>query len=109
MKINMNAKRENQMKIEDFPKAEIIGLKAKVTGSKNKDLIGITGKIIDETKKTLTIESGTKKIMIIKNDSKLEIETRNGVTIEIEGDLLYGRPEERIKKKLPKKWDLIKK
>ena len=58
-------------------KKDIIGAKigsyVEITNSKNKNLIGIKGKIIDETKNTIKIETKNKIITIIKN----QVETKN--------------------------------
>jgi ribonuclease P protein subunit POP4 len=50
------------MNIKDIVKIELIGLNVKIIDAKNKSLIGITGKIIDETKNLLFIETQHKKI-----------------------------------------------
>jgi ribonuclease P protein subunit POP4 len=70
----------------------LIGEEAEITQSGNKTLVGIKGKIINETKETLTIKTteGTKKT--IKNTITIRI---NGQ--EISGKTLIGRQEERIK------------
>ena len=73
-------------------KEELIGLNITVINSKNKSNIGLTGKIIDETKNTITIKikGSTKKI--IKNNVELEIDGK-----KIDGKKLAVRPEERLK------------
>ena len=73
-----------------------IGLNVIVTKSKNKANIGIEGKIIDETKNTITIKDkkGTKK-MILK--SNVELKEKSNCLI-IDGKSLFGKIEERIKK-----------
>jgi len=73
-------------------KEELIGLNITVINSKNKSNIGLTGKIIDETKNTITIKikGSTKKI--IKNNVELDIDGK-----KIEGKKLAVRPEERLK------------
>jgi ribonuclease P protein subunit POP4 len=77
---------------------ELIGLKVEIAESKNKSLIGIKGKIIDETKNLITIEMDnkiTKKI--IKDQVTLNLKLKDH-TVQVKGQLLVGRPEERIKK-----------
>ena len=73
-------------------KEELIGLNITVINSRNKSNIGLAGKIIDETKNTITIKikGSTKKIM--KNDVELDIDGK-----KIEGKKLAVRPEERLK------------
>ncbi|MBI2670735.1 ribonuclease P protein subunit [Candidatus Woesearchaeota archaeon] len=78
-------------------KHEFIGLNIEIISSKNPSLIGMNGKIIDETKFTFKIKTqyGIKKI--IKNQVKMLIKINNN-KIEIDGNKLIGRAEERLKK-----------
>ena len=76
------------MNIKDIVKMELIGLNVKIIDAKNKSLIGITGKIIDETKNILFIETQDKKIKkIIKNQVKILLEYQNK-KYEIKGEIL---------------------
>ena len=78
---------------------ELIGVHAEVVESSNKDNVGISGKIVDETQKTLTIKTakGLKKIQKSVVTLKLMFD---GYTVLVRGKALYGRPEDRIKKKI---------
>lgn len=73
-------------------KAELIGLNAEITDSKNRSNIGIRGKITDETKNTLKIGAKT----ILKKDAKITFEVNNQ-KITIEGKNIMKSPEERLK------------
>jgi len=86
---------------------ELIGLDAQVGSSRDLSKKGVCGKIIDETQKTITIRTDKKETIIAKKECKFMIKIPSGETVEVDGSLLYGRPEERIKKKLPKKWCVI--
>ena len=71
---------------------ELIGETIEVVGSTNKSLVGFKGKVVDETK----------NMIIIKNEKMKKI-MKNQVTIKlngnlIDGKLLVGRPEDRLKK-----------
>ncbi|MFA4819721.1 MAG: ribonuclease P protein component 1 [Candidatus Aenigmatarchaeota archaeon] len=77
---------------------ELIGLKCRVTDSKNKSQIGIEGKIIDETIKTIVI--GDKRVQ--KKDAVFMV-SLSGKNVYIDGNAIIARPEDRIKKKI-KKW-----
>ncbi len=78
---------------------ELIGVHAEVTESSNKDSVGISGKIVDETQKTLMIRTskGLKKIQKSSVTLKLMFD---GYIVLVRGKSLYGRPEDRIKKKI---------
>ena len=81
---------------------EFIGLKVHVTNEKNKSL-DLKGTIIDETKNTIRIEEddNTEK-MIPKKGSLFVFELPNGEKVEIDGNILSIRPEDRIKKRFKK-------
>ena len=75
---------------------ELIGLTIIITQSKNKTLVGLQGKIVDETRNIITIKTSKGDKKLIKKEIKFQI--IDGKTAEIEGFKLVGRPEDRIKK-----------
>lgn len=78
--------------VSKVEKSELIGSIIEIIGSKNKTLIGLKGKVIDETKNTLTIQ-GEKTKKIIKSHITFKI---NNVIIE--GKNISLRSEDRIRK-----------
>ena len=78
------------MKIND----EFIGRNVEIIESHNAQLIGLKGKIVDETKNSFKMLIGKNVKVILKNGSKFRIED----TI-FEGDKLLKRSEDRIKQK----------
>jgi len=82
---------------ERVAKGELIGLQLEITESKNKSLKGMKGKIINETKNMLTIDTkyGIKKI--IKSEVKMKLKTNNK-EFDVDGNILIGRPEDRVKR-----------
>jgi len=85
------------MSIRDILKHELIGLNIKVCDAKNKHLIGLEGKIIDETKNTLLIEGKDKRRRLVKSQVVLNIQFK-GKMIMVNGKLLVNRPEDRVKR-----------
>ena len=81
---------------------EFIGLKVHATNMKNKSL-NLKGTVIDETKNTIKIEvmDDTEKI-IPKNGTVFVFEIPNGEKVEVDGNILSIRPEDRIKKRFKK-------
>jgi len=81
---------------------ELIGLWCKVVNASNKSQIGIEGKIVDETQKTIVLETknGLKRIQKKGSTFRLKLDK---CWVEILGDDILARPEDRIKKKF-KKW-----
>ncbi|MBS3159654.1 ribonuclease P protein subunit [Candidatus Woesearchaeota archaeon] len=71
----------------------LIGKKIKIIEAKNKALIGIEGKVQDETKNMLILEN--KKL--IKDQVTIKISDNNKEYI-IKGKNIRGKAEERIKK-----------
>jgi ribonuclease P protein subunit POP4 len=68
----------------------------------NSEKIGIKGKVIDETMKTLIIKGmGTHKIAKQTAIFKFLLD---GYTVKVEGKTLIGRPEDRVKKTIKRKW-----
>ena len=81
---------------------EFIGLDVHVTNVKNKSL-NLKGTIIDETKNTIKIEDENNHEKIIpKHGSIFVFELSNGEKVEINGNILSIRPEDRIKKRFKK-------
>ncbi len=60
----------------------------------------IRGKVIDETKNMIRIESGGREISFAKREASISVEGLDG---EIPGYLLVGNPEDRIKKRMRRK------
>ena len=85
-----------EINVKDIIKHELIGLKARVIDSKNKSNIGIVGKIIDETKNTIIIESKGRRKRLFKNSIIIEVNMNKRI-VRIDGKMLIGRPKERVK------------
>ncbi len=83
---------------------ELLGLEVEVVESTNADVVGIKGKVIDETRNTLTILCDDKQKVVIKETAVFEFVMPDAVVIEIDGKLLMGRPEDRIKKRPRRLW-----
>lgn len=98
---------------------ELIGLELKVVQCSNPSLIGLSGTVIDETKKTLLVEVKEKvpsddlgsnqdfnficvDKLIQKDVSVFQFKVPDGTIVEIDGKILLNRPEDRIKKRYKK-------
>ena len=89
---------------ENLVHHEFIGLKVDVISEKNKSL-NLYGMVIDETKNTIKIETKGKEKVIPKKGSIFIFEIPSGEKIEVYGNILSIRPEDRIKKRFKKfKW-----
>ncbi len=88
----------------DIIRSEFMGTEAKVAKSTHPNYVGISGKIIDETRNTLTILQEGKKRIVVKDSAIFHFKFSDGTTIEINGKLLAGRPEDRLKKHIRRLW-----
>ena len=83
---------------------EFIGLETKVVRSSNPHVVGISGKVVDETRNTLTILYNGKRRVVIKDTAVFEFVMPDGTVVEIDGKVVTGRPEDRIKKRPRRLW-----
>jgi ribonuclease P protein subunit POP4 len=82
------------MKDMDVYRTELIGLDVEVL---SEPFSGISGRVVDETKNTFTIESAGTERMVPKPGNEFRF-TYEGKTIDIIGSRIVYRPEDRIKK-----------
>lgn len=82
---------------------ELVGLDVEVSESSHEGLTGISGVVIDETKKTIKIEDqdGSEKT-IPKKVATFRFTLPDGDVVDVEGRIIIARPEDRIKKKFRK-------
>jgi len=83
---------------------EFIGLEAKVVKSTNPSALGISGKVIDETRNTFTILQNGQKKVIAKDTAVFNFVLSDGTVVEMDGKTLIGRPENRVKRPLRRLW-----
>jgi ribonuclease P protein subunit POP4 len=75
---------------------EIIGLDATIVKSSDPTLTGLAGKIVFETKNTISIRSGDRTRQVAKAAaSTIQIQAQTGACF-ISGSSLIARPEDRI-------------
>jgi len=79
-------------------------LEAKVVQSLNRSAVGLRGRVVDETRKTLTISHEGKEKIIIKETSLLHFSLPDGSLMEVDGRVLVGRPEDRVKRVARRRW-----
>ncbi|MBI4019981.1 MAG: ribonuclease P protein component 1 [Candidatus Aenigmarchaeota archaeon] len=87
---------------QNLVRHELVGLEAKVADSTDKGAIGLAGKVVDETRNTMTIETARGEKKFIKDQCTFSFLVGEK-WVKVEGSVLVGRPEDRIKKKL-KTW-----
>jgi ribonuclease P protein subunit POP4 len=88
----------------DIIRYEFIGTEGKVARSLHGDYVGSGGKVIGETKNTFTFLNEGQAKSVIKESATFNFQFDDGTVVEIEGKLLVGRPEDRLKKSIKRLW-----
>jgi len=95
----------NKMRVTpEIVQHEFIGLEVKIARSTNPCYVGIRGRIIDETRNTFVLIQNGKEKSVIKETSVFYFTYPDGTIVEIDGRILVGRPEDRIKKPIRRRW-----
>lgn len=94
----MNLKPQNVMR------HELIGLKAHIVASSDPSHVCREGIIINESKEMIRLETDNGEILLPKQICLLDLEFPDGSIVRIDGQLLRGRPEERMKKHSKRRW-----
>jgi ribonuclease P protein subunit POP4 len=87
---------------ENITRHELIGLEAEVLKDSNPYNVNTRGTIIDETMNTLVIDDGGAK-RIAKKNAVFKFNLK-GKSVKVEGWALASRPEDRVKKKIKRRW-----
>ena len=85
-------------------RGEFIGTESRIARSHHPDYVGISGRVINETKNTFTIFYAGKAKNVIKDSAVFNFKFSDGTVVEIDGKLLVGRPEDRLKKSVKRLW-----
>ncbi len=88
----------------DIIRCEFIGTEAKVVRSTHRSYVGLRGKIVNETRNTFTILHNSERKIVVKGSSFFHFKFSDGTIVEIDGKLLVGRPEDRLKKRVRRLW-----
>ncbi len=76
-----------------------IGLEAEIVNSSQRRLIGLRGKIVDETKNLIVIEADAGRLVRVpKNSSTFRFTCEDGHKVDVDGWDITFRPHERPKK-----------
>jgi ribonuclease P protein subunit POP4 len=78
---------------------ELVGLSAKVVDATDAGY-KCSGRIVGETRDTLSFDCGGRRKTLPKGDIVLELDLPGGCRVRVAGSVLLSRPEDRIKKKI---------
>lgn len=88
----------------DIIRHEFIGTQVRVARSRHSGYVGISGEVVDETRNSFAILHQGKKKRVMKDSSFFHFRLSDGTLVEIDGSLLVGRPEDRLKKQIKRLW-----
>ena len=83
---------------------EFIGLEASVAKCSNSSVVGMKGQVVDETRNTFTLSCNSERTVVIKDTAVFDFTLSNGTVVEIDGKIMMGRPEDRLKKRIRRAW-----
>ena len=89
---------------KNITRHELIGLKVEMIQTRNSCETLIRGKVVDESRNTLLILNGEQKKKIEKRNAVFRFNLPDGTAVEVDGQILVGRPEDRVKKKIKRSW-----
>ena len=76
---------------------ELIGLQVRVLDALNPSVNGIQGKVVDETRNTLSIGKARESVMIPKEIATFRFHLPSGILVDVDGSRLISKPENRLK------------
>jgi len=88
----------------DIIRHEFIDTETKICKKPQSGYAEISGKIIDETRNTFVILHKGKKKTVVKDLAIFQFRFSDGTIVEIDGKLVVGRPEDRLKKHVRRLW-----
>ncbi len=91
---------------ENLPRHELIGLDSEVVESTDPGREGLAGTVVDETKNTLLLDTEDGEKSVPKEECVFRFHLED-LKVRVNGRLLSGRPEDRIGKRLPRKWEYV--
>jgi len=88
----------------DIIREEFIGTASAVTSSPQSGYLGIRSEVVGETRNTFTIQQQGKAKRVVKEQAVFQFQFSDGTIVEIDGKLLVGKPEDRLKKTMKRLW-----
>ena len=79
---------------------ELLGLHAHVIESTDHGQLSHQGEVIDESREMLHLKTSRGTVRVPKNTSVFDFSLPDGSVVRVDGSILIGRPEDRMKKRL---------
>jgi len=88
----------------DVIRYEFIGTHGVVAESPNTNYVGVGGLVVGETRNTFLFQNEGRTRSVIKDAASFDFTFSDGTVVEIDGKLLVGRSEDRLKKSVKRLW-----
>ncbi len=88
----------------DIIREEFIGTTGSVSSSPHAGYLKISGEVLGETRNTFMIQQEGKTKSVVKDQAVFLFQFSDGTAVEIDGKLLVGRSEDRLKKTVKRLW-----
>ena len=85
---------------ENLVRHELIGLPVEVVSGTNPCTVGISGRVVDETRNTFLIETRSGDKRVPKSSNSFVFTLSQGLKVKARGSVLVSQPENRINKKM---------
>ena len=89
---------------ENIVRHELTGLATHVVESSDPTLVCRSGVVLGETKEMILLDTKNGEVSIPKRVCVFDITLPNGTVVRVDGSVLHGKPEDRIKKRLNRSW-----
>jgi ribonuclease P protein subunit POP4 len=84
--------------LENLVRQELVGMSAHIVEARDPSLVCRTGTIVDESKETFRLATADREIAVPKSICVFGLKLSSGDSVNVDGHLLRGRPEDRLKK-----------
>ncbi len=89
---------------ENILRHELVGLSTHIIESRDPHLSCRRGNILGETKEMIHLDTERGEVHAPKGVCVFDVTLPNGSIVRIDGKMLVGRPEDRIKRRLNRSW-----
>lgn len=89
-----------RMTLTNVVSHELIGMTVHIVEARDPSLVCREGTIVDESKETIQLATMDREIIVPKRTCVFELRLPSGELVHVDGHLLTGRPEDRLRKSL---------
>ena len=86
--------------LNNLVRHELVGMSTHIVEARDPSLVCRTGIIVDESKETFRLATTNREITVPKSICVFGLRLPSGELVHVDGHLLTGRPEDRLKKPL---------